>query len=115
MARSLIDAPLPLVSQVVDTWRCPTLPSIASAGISVVRLNFETTGLKWFDGDVPVGFALDYPVADGFASLYHPWDDRAKDWMNREIRDGVLVENINTRFDVHVGREVGVDFEAKGC
>jgi DNA polymerase I-like protein with 3'-5' exonuclease and polymerase domains len=95
-------------------WRPPELPQIASKGIAEVFLNLETTGLKWFDGDRPVGMALDYPTDDGPRSLYHPWDERVASWMRDELR-GVRITNINTRFDVHMAREAGVDWEAMNC
>lgn len=98
----------------------PEFPLVASAGITKVYLNFETNGLKWFDGNRPIGCGIGLP--DG-RRCYLPWahlaggnldEATAKRWAQRELRD-VKIININTRFDVHMGREWGVDFEAQNC
>lgn len=107
-----------------NLWTPTPLPLIASKGITRVCLNFETTGLQWFDGDRPISAAIDYPSDDpsGFTTEYHSWGhssgnespDAFRDWAQHELR-GVQITNINTRFDVHMGRVFGIDFEALGC
>lgn len=87
-------------------------------GIDEIYLNFETTGLKWFDGDRPIAASLCLPDGQTF---YLPWGHRGgnldeavvKEWAHRELR-GKLITNINTRFDIHMAREWGVDLEAQG-
>ncbi|MCG3774244.1 MAG: DNA polymerase I, thermostable [Nitrospira sp.] len=99
-----------------DTWRPEAPPSLS--GIDEVYLNFETTGLRWFDKDRPISCSL----WAGDRAYYLPWGhagggnlDEAvvKEWAKRELR-GKLITNINTRFDIHMARVWGVDLEAQG-
>jgi DNA polymerase I-like protein with 3'-5' exonuclease and polymerase domains len=120
--RPLID----VLSTPPTVWR-PTakLPLIASHGIREVYFNLETSGLKWFDGDHPIAASIDYPsdALGGFSTDYISWGHAsgnttdpatARLWMQTELR-GVHLINTNIRFDIHHGREFGVDFEAMGC
>lgn len=109
----LIDAPA-----VPDTWRPEPPPQLD--GIRDIELDTEATGLKWWDGDRPIGIALRTP--DGVCR-YLPWGHRGggnldeavmKRWAQTELR-GKRITNLNTRFDVHMLREWGVDLEAQGC
>jgi len=99
-----------------DDWRPEAPPSLD--GVDEIFLNFETTGLKWFDGDRPISASL-WAKDRGW---YLPWGHRGggnldesvvKEWAGRELR-GKLITNINTRFDVHMAREWGIDLEAQG-
>src|SRR5712691_12521424 len=100
-----------------STWEPDTPPSLN--GIHEIALNFETTGLHWFDQDRPI--ALSLGLLDG-RSFYLPWghrgggnisEDTVKRWAQRELR-GKLITNINTKFDIHMARVWGVDLEAQG-
>lgn len=96
-------------------------PQIKSKGITEVFADFETNGLRWWETDRPCGVGVCLP--DGTTS-YTAWghrgggnnisEDNARAWMKAEF-EGVLITNLNTRFDVHMAREFGVDFEALGC
>lgn len=108
-----IDVPKPLVA-----WEPPTPPSLD--GIQDIELDCETNGLKWFAGDRPIGIGLALPRERTF---YLPWghkgggnlpEETVKEWARRELR-GKRIANLNTRFDVHMLREWGVDLEAQGC
>jgi len=99
-----------------DDWRPEPPPSLD--GIDTIYLNFETNGLKWFEKDRPISCSL----YAGDRTYYLPWghagagnldEDVVKRWAQREIR-GKTIININTRFDIHMGRVWGVDFEAQG-
>lgn len=99
-----------------DTWRPEPPPSLD--GEDEIFLNFETTGLKWFDKDLPIAASL---WAKG-RSWYLPWAHRGggnldeaimKEWFHREVRNK-LITNINTRFEVHNARVWGIDLEAQG-
>lgn len=122
MKRSLFDTNPYHQAQAVREWQPPPLPLIASKGITEIRLNVETTGLKWFDGDRPVGLAVDYPIDGGFRSDYLPVGHASqnldpalvKRWASVELK-GVKLRNTNIRFDIHTLREWGVDLEALGC
>jgi DNA polymerase I len=101
-----------------DGWRPQPLPSLD--GIHEIELDCETTGLKWWESDRPIGFGLCLP--DG-STRYIPWGHRGlgnldeemvKRWCHRELR-GKHITNLNTRFDVHMLRAWGVDLEAQGC
>ena len=110
---SLFDS---LVESSVHTWTPSEPPCLDN--IHEIYLNFETTGLKWFDGDLPISCSLHA----GDRSWYLPWGHRGggnldeatlKRWAARELR-GKHICNINTRFDIHMGRVWGCDLEAQG-
>lgn len=80
-----------------------------------IYLDAETTGLQWWNGDRPVGWSYTLPESGrkGYLPFGHQGggnlDEAAvKEWMRRELR-GVHIDNINTKFDLHVAREWGVD------
>lgn len=83
-----------------------------------IELDTETTGLKWFEKDRPIGIAIYY----GDKTQYLPWghnggnldESVVKGWAQRELR-GKRITNLNTRFDIHMLREWGIDLEAQGC
>jgi DNA polymerase I-like protein with 3'-5' exonuclease and polymerase domains len=107
-----------------DTWRPEEPPCLD--GIHEIFLNWETTGLKWWENDLPISCSL----YAGDKSYYIPWghagggnldQDTVYRWAQRELR-GKHITNINTRFEVHMGRawgekmgRGGLDFEAMGC
>lgn len=98
-------------------WTPDTPPDLT--GITDLQLNFETTGLKWWDGDRPISMALRVP--DG-RTWYLPWGHRGggnldegvcKTWAQEQLK-GKHITNSNTRFEVHMAREWGVDLEEQG-
>jgi DNA polymerase I-like protein with 3'-5' exonuclease and polymerase domains len=86
-------------------------------GIDEIVLNFATTGLKWREGDRPVGVtvasldgALCHFLPFGFRGKGH--DEAAiKRWANDQLR-GKKIYNSNTKFDIHMARVWGCDLEA---
>src|SRR3990167_3402486 len=111
--RSLFDS----ISEVVprSTW-VPEAPPCLDE-IHDIVLNFETTGLRWYRGDLPIAASL----YAGDRSWYLPWAHRGggnldaatmKRWAERELR-GKRITNVNTRFDVHMARVWGIDLEAQ--
>lgn len=97
-------------------WKPEAPPSLD--GVKDIYLNFETTGLKWFDGDRPIACSLHF----GDRSWYLPWahrgggnlgEEQVKEWALRELR-GKRIINTQTKFDVHMARVWGVDLEAQG-
>jgi len=95
------------------SWRPQPLEPIPS-GVKTIYLDTETTGLKWSQGHRPIGASLYWR---GMQGRYIPWGHRAggnlpeeqvKRWMQQELR-GKRIVNINTRFDIHMLREWGVD------
>ncbi len=87
-------------------------------GITDLQINFETTGLKWWDGDHPIGMSVCY----GDKTQYLPWGHKGggnldeavcKRWFQEQVKHK-RITNSNMRFDVHMGRVWGVDFEEQG-
>lgn len=98
-----------------DTWRPEAPPSLDDE--HEIEVNVETTGLKWWEDDRPLAISV---YAKGRA-WYLPFRHRGlgnldeavvKRWAQRELR-GKRITNINTRFDIHMLREWGVDLEAQ--
>ena len=100
-------------------WRPPEPPQIASAGITEVYLDLETTGLRWWGRDRPIGWAVG--TEDG-RTWYLPTghaggnlaEERVLEWAKVELR-GVRLTGANVRFDAHMALAAGVDLEAQGC
>lgn len=91
-----------------------------SSEIHDLELDFETTGLQWWQDDVPIGAAVRYP--DG-SRKYYPWGHRGggnldeavvKRWFQEQWKHR-RITNFHTRFEVHMAYKWGVDFEAQGC
>ena len=101
----------------VSTWM-PSEPPCLD-GITEIELDTETTGLKWYAGDRPIGIAIRLP--DG-RKQYLPWGHAGgnldevtiKRWAERELR-GKHINNQAIRFDIHMMCAWGVDLEAQGC
>ncbi|HET9536990.1 MAG TPA: DNA adenine methylase, partial [Mesorhizobium sp.] len=89
-------------------------------GIDEIALNVETDGLDWRKGDRPISIAI--CSLDGQHQQFLPFrftggnldEATVKRWAERELR-GKHITNANTRFDVHMLREWGIDLEAQGC
>jgi len=100
-----------------DFWKPPTPPSLHA--VKEIVLDFETDGLKWWDGNKPVG--VGYSLPDGTTG-YLPWGHACGNQLPKEnvvcwLRDlrGVHITNLSTRFEVHMAQTIGVDFEEQGC
>lgn len=93
-------------------WRLDPPPALN--GERRIVLNCETTGLKWWDGDLPIGWAYWLPASGrrGYLPIRHRVGenlpiDNVRDWL-RSLR-GMEVENANMKFDLHMSRQDGVD------
>lgn len=99
-------------------WR-PFIPDSLS-GIKELVLDCETTGLKWWAGDKPVGWAIAAP--DGrrwYLPIRHKGGnnldpDKVHEFLRRELRDKLLI-GANIRFDAHMAKSDGIDLEEQGC
>jgi DNA polymerase I-like protein with 3'-5' exonuclease and polymerase domains len=82
-------------------------------------MNVETTGVQWYDGDLPISIAVRLP--DG-SKHFLPWgyaggnldEATCKRWAQRELRD-LHMTNIHTKFDIHQMYAWGIDLEAQNC
>lgn len=83
-----------------------------------IALDTETTGLKWWDGDRPIGISISYDDQ----STYLPWghaggnldEETIRRWAQRELRNKHIV-GLNVRFDAQMLKSWGVDLEEQGC
>lgn len=103
-----------------ESWDRALPPDPARLVGTEIELDFETTGLRWWAGDVPGGAGV--MTADG-RGFYMAWGHRhggnnispenAKRWL-QDLRN-VTLTNLNTRFEVHNAREwAHADWEANG-
>lgn len=90
-------------------------------GERVIRLDFETSGLKWWEQDRPVGAAYWLPQSGrhGYLPFGHAGggnldESAVKRWAQRELR-GVHIDNANIKFDLHMSRAWGVDLVEQDC
>lgn len=102
-------------------WR-PEAPPLLGAW-DTVYYDVEATGLRWWDGDSPVGIAVAWGSSEeGWRSQYLPFrhsggnldEDVVKRWVLREMRGKRLVGS-NIKYDLQVTRNWGVDLEEIGC
>ena len=100
-------------------WRASEFPNLDD--VKEVVLDFETDGLKWWDGSKPVGFA--YYTPDG-RSGYLPWAhqgdpanlprERVHEWFKRHIR-GKRITGAGVKTEIHMAHVEGLDLEELGC
>lgn len=102
-----------------DGWVPEPLPELR--GETRVVLNAETTGLAWYGEDRPIGWSWWLPESGrhGYFPLRHQVGvnesvDQFREWQRREL-PGKRVENINTKFDLHMSKADGVDLRDLGC
>lgn len=81
-------------------------------GEQTIILNAETTGLRWWDRDKPIGWSWWLPESgrSGYTPLRHCIGDNVdpeafRRWA-RSLK-GVRYENINSKFDLHMAEEDG--------
>lgn len=99
-----------------DGWRPDEPPDLQAMGIREVAVDLETTGLRWFAGDRPVGVAVAWLQGDELVSRYLPFghsggnldEEAVRRWAREQLR-GLRVVNLNTKFDAHFMREWGAD------
>lgn len=83
-------------------------------GETRIILNCETTGLKWWAEDRPIGWAYVLPESgrSGYLPVRHETGEnlpveQVRAWLG-DLRD-LHIENTNTRFDLHMARADGAD------
>lgn len=93
-------------------WRPDEIPSLN--GERRIILNAETNGLKWWAGDVPIGWSFWLPESGrhGYLPMRHAGGGNLPVHQVHaflgDVRD-MLVENTNLKFDLHMSRIDGVD------
>lgn len=99
-------------------WKLEAPPDLT--GIDEIRLDFETTGLRWYKGDLPCGVSVKRP---GLPSKYYPFahvgaenidENVMKRWAREQLKNK-RITNAYTGFEVHMSREWGVDLVEQGC
>ncbi len=113
--RNLFETARPAIAN--PNWHPPEPPSLD--GVNEIILDCESTGLRWWANDLPIGIALGY--RDGRAR-YLPFchaggnldEDKMKRWARRELRDKHIYF-FNGPFDINMMYSWGVDLEAQGC
>lgn len=108
---------LPRTTNAPAGWQPDALPDLL--GETDLRLDFETNGLQWWGGELPVGLA--YKFTKSGRSGYCAWGhegggngctaEQARDWLNA-LRN-VHIDNANTKFDLHMSRALGADLTYK--
>src|SRR5262245_17505635 len=101
-------------------WRPEPLPDLSH--VDAVAIDCETRGLKWWSGDILLGFAVGWREDDKYRSQYVPLRhagqnhdvEATRRWFRKQIRDK-HVTNVKTSFDNHVITSWGENFEAQGC
>lgn len=101
----------------ISTWKASEPPSLD--GIKELCLDTETTGLRWFAEDLPIG--ISYRLPDGRKG-YLPWghaggnldEATVKRWAQQELK-GKLITGANIPFDFQMLVNWGVNLEEQGC
>jgi len=103
-------------------WQPDIPPERIEAG--EVAIDFETTGLKHWRGDRPVGVSAAWRERDGvLRSVYLPFGHKGggnldevqvKRWFKSTLR-GKHLFGLNLPFDAHMSHAWGADLEEMGC
>lgn len=108
---------VPAAAGAPTDWKLEAPPSLE--GIPEIRFDWETNGLKWNEGDRPIGFSLKRP---GMPSKYYPFahvgaenldEETMKRWAREQLK-GKRIVNAYTGFEVHMSRAWGVDLVEQG-
>lgn len=109
-----------------DGWAPSTPPELRGEKRIIIDEEVKpgragSSALAWWEGAKPVGTAYLLPESGrrGYLPIRHQGGgnlDEAVvlDWKRRELR-GVHIDNINLKYDLHVNRNDGLDFESAGC
>lgn len=97
-----------------EGWTADQLRPIPD-DVKVVGADTETTGLRWWEGDRPIGYSFAWREGDQLVEVYYPTahqpggnldPDKVREWMRTELEGKALV-GLNTRFDAHMARVDG--------
>lgn len=94
------------------SWRLEPPPDLR--GETLIVLNAETDGLRWWGEHRPIGWAYLLPQSGrkGYLPMRHRvgpnlGEEQVRDWLRGLC--GLKIENANTKFDLHMARADGVD------
>jgi DNA polymerase-1 len=96
-------------------WR-PEPPPVIPADVKEIFINFETTGVRWWKQDMPIGAGVAY----GDKSWFLPWKFSGGNLDEGQCKEffkgikGKRIINTRTKFDLHMGLNWGVNFEEQG-
>lgn len=100
----------------------PEAPPTLDDRWRIIDIDFETSGLQWWNGDYIIGGAIGYMTDRGYKSQYLPFKHKGGGNLPEpQVKSffaglrGKHIRNLNTRFDIHHAYVWGVDFEAQGC
>jgi DNA polymerase I-like protein with 3'-5' exonuclease and polymerase domains len=100
-------------------WRPEAPPTLN--GAKEIIIDYETNGLRWWDGHHAIGASYYIPAdgRTGYLPYRHKQGPNLDEatvirWHKEELKN-VKITNANTRFEVHIARNDGVDFEEQGC
>ncbi len=104
----------------------PEEPPVIPSDVKEIELDFETTGLRWWEPEKcrAIGVAVGWRQGDEYRTQYMSWGHKTnaprhdeatvKRWFSEQVRNK-LITNSGTKLEVHVGVNEGIDFEALGC
>ncbi len=83
-----------------------------------VTIDWESTGLRWFDEDEGIGLAVSVP---GWRSWYFPIKHKTGNidpavllrFMRHELR-GKIIRGFHSKFELHISRKFGVELRDQG-
>jgi DNA polymerase I-like protein with 3'-5' exonuclease and polymerase domains len=98
-------------------WRPSPPPELH--GVKEIELDFETTGLKWWERDEPIG--VGYWLDDGRHGYLPVGHEGGNNLPKEQVvsflkgLQGITITNLNSKFDINIARNWDVDFEEQGC
>lgn len=109
--------PVAEANSYVRDYRPPELPRLGD--VKNMQLDWETEGVRWWEGDKPVGFGLGLPGGyfEYFGFAHKGGGNIPKEnvirWFNQEVR-GKRIDNHTTKFELHMARNLGINLEELG-
>lgn len=111
---------LPVTPRSYQDWK-PRAPRPIPSEVKDVFLDFESRGYRWDQGAKPGGVAILH--AGQPEGEYYPWGhsqgpnldpETMRRYLATELK-GKNIVNLNTKFEVHLSKNMGADFEEQGA
>jgi len=103
----------PVIPTAPSGWTPDEIPNLD--GVDEVAFDFETTGLRWWAGDRPVGVGVAWRNGDRVESRYLPFAHAGGNLPEERVKEfvaslkGKRLAAHNAKFDLHMARAWGVD------